>query len=160
MTTALKGVRPSVNCRCWTPTDMPPADASTTSNALAARLRALLEATETHQLPLTYQQAAEALGLMPPRTIRRVAEALEVTIHEDVAAGRPLLATLVVSPPAPSPAWTRLLQPGRCPGALSRASGRSPAGLPPGASRRPGQSALTLVSDRRIPAYPVPALHP
>lgn len=89
MTTALKGVRPSVNCRCWTPTDMPPADASTTSNALAARLRALLEATETHQLPLTYQQAAEALGLMPPRTIRRVAEALEVTIHEDVAAAAP-----------------------------------------------------------------------
>lgn len=111
MTTALKGVRPSVNCRCWTPTDMTPADASATSNALAARLRALLEATETHQLPLTYQQAAEALGLMPPRTIRRVAEALEVTIHEDVAAGRPLLATLVVSrqpPHLPGPGFFSL----------------------------------------------------
>ncbi|WP_183325395.1 hypothetical protein [Halomonas cerina] len=48
-------------------------------------------------LPITYQQAAEALGLSPPRTIQRVALALETLMREDVAAGRPLIAALVVS---------------------------------------------------------------
>lgn len=63
------------------------------SEALRQLLRSLPEA----QLPLTYQQAAEALNLVPPRTIQRVAQALESLMREDVAAGRPLLATLVVS---------------------------------------------------------------
>ncbi|WP_299233536.1 hypothetical protein [uncultured Halomonas sp.] len=64
---------------------------------LAPRLRALLERLPAEQLPITYQQAAEALGLSPPRTIQRVALALEALMREDVAAGRPLIAVLVVS---------------------------------------------------------------
>ncbi|MBF8221934.1 hypothetical protein [Halomonas sp. 328] len=60
-------------------------------------LRRLLCSLPDAQLPLTYQQAAEALGLTPPRTIQRVALALEVLMREDVAAGRPLIAALVVS---------------------------------------------------------------
>ena len=68
-----------------------------TDSDLNLRLRRHLEGLAPEALPLTYQQAAEALGLSPPRTIRRVALALEALMHEDVAAGRPMLATLVVS---------------------------------------------------------------
>ncbi|TDB04257.1 hypothetical protein [Halomonas marinisediminis] len=64
---------------------------------LAPRLRALLECLPAEQLPITYQQAAEALGLSPPRTIQRVALGLEALMREDVAAGRPLIAALVIS---------------------------------------------------------------
>jgi len=64
---------------------------------LAPRLRALLEGLPDAAVPITYQQAAEALGLVPPHTIRRVAMALETLMREDVAAGRPLIAALVVS---------------------------------------------------------------
>lgn len=62
---------------------------------LAARLRALLAA----QAPaaLTYQQLAAALALAPPGTIARVTAALEDTMREDVAAGRPMIAALAVS---------------------------------------------------------------
>lgn len=65
--------------------------------SLAPRLRALLEGLPAEGMPITYQQAAEALGLVPPHTIRRVAVALETLIREDVAAGSPLIAALVVS---------------------------------------------------------------
>ncbi|MBR9879938.1 MAG: hypothetical protein GYB17_10600 [Gammaproteobacteria bacterium] len=75
--------------------------AGTSPASLAPRLRALLESLPDSALPITYQQAAEALGLTPPRTIRRVAEALEITMREDVAAERPLIAALVVSRQAP-----------------------------------------------------------
>lgn len=64
---------------------------------LPPRLRALLERLPDGQLPITYQQAAEALGLSPPGTIQRVALALEALMREDVAAGCPLIAALVVS---------------------------------------------------------------
>jgi len=64
---------------------------------LAKRLRELLMSLPGERLPITYQQAAEALGLAPPQTIRRVAQALETLMREDVAAGRPLIAALVVS---------------------------------------------------------------
>lgn len=62
-----------------------------------ARLRELLESLPDAAVPITYQQAAEALGLTPPRTIQRVARALEALMREDVAAGRPMIAALVVS---------------------------------------------------------------
>ena len=68
-----------------------------TDSDLNFRLRQYLEGLAPEALPLTYQQAALALGLSPPRTIRRVALALEALMHEDVAAGRPMLASLVVS---------------------------------------------------------------
>ncbi|MFO7647323.1 hypothetical protein [Halomonas campaniensis] len=64
---------------------------------LAPRLRTLLEQLPDDAVPITYQQAAEALGLTPPRTIQRVALALETLMREDVAADRPLIAALVVS---------------------------------------------------------------
>ncbi|WP_280549952.1 MULTISPECIES: hypothetical protein [unclassified Halomonas] len=64
---------------------------------LAPRLRELLMGLPDEAVPITYQQAAEALGLTPPRTIQRVALALEALMREDVAAGRPMVATLVVS---------------------------------------------------------------
>ncbi|HBG99560.1 MAG TPA: hypothetical protein DDY29_12845 [Rhodobacteraceae bacterium] len=46
---------------------------------------------------MTYQAVATALGLTPPGTIQRVAAALEETMREDVAAGRPMIAALVIS---------------------------------------------------------------
>ena len=65
--------------------------------ALAAAIRALL----SHRTPvdpcLTYQELATALGLQPPGTIQRVAAALEQTMREDAAAGRPMIAALVIS---------------------------------------------------------------
>jgi len=64
---------------------------------LAPRLRRLLEETARHGRTLTYQETARALELAPPQTIHRVATALERLIEEDAAAGRPLLAALVVS---------------------------------------------------------------
>lgn len=64
---------------------------------LAERVRRLLETAPAATLPVTYQQLAVALGLAPPHTIRRVALALETLMREDVAAGRPLIAALVVS---------------------------------------------------------------
>ncbi|TLF53031.1 hypothetical protein FEI13_02695 [Halomonas urmiana] len=64
---------------------------------LPPRLRAWLERLPEAQLPVTYQQAAEAMGLAPPRTIQRVALALEALMREDAAAGRPLIAALVIS---------------------------------------------------------------
>ncbi|MGM0639332.1 MAG: hypothetical protein ACQET4_13745 [Pseudomonadota bacterium] len=64
---------------------------------LALRLRELLTALPEESVPITYQQAAEALGLTPPRTIQRVALALEALMREDVAAGRTMIAALVVS---------------------------------------------------------------
>lgn len=64
---------------------------------LASRLRELLENLPDEAVPITYQQAAAALGLTPPGIIRRVAMALETLMREDVAAGRPMIAALVVS---------------------------------------------------------------
>ncbi|SDK36017.1 MULTISPECIES: hypothetical protein [Halomonadaceae] len=64
---------------------------------LAPRLRELLLHLPAEAVPITYRQAAEALGLSPPGTIQRVAQALETLMREDVAAGRPMIAALVVS---------------------------------------------------------------
>ncbi|PMR81796.1 hypothetical protein [Halomonas urumqiensis] len=64
---------------------------------LAAHVRRLLEVTPSSQLPMTYQQVAESLGLAPPRTIQRVAMALESLMREDAEQGRPFIAALVVS---------------------------------------------------------------
>ncbi|WP_319022838.1 hypothetical protein [Salinicola avicenniae] len=46
---------------------------------------------------MTYQQVVEALGLQPPRTIQRVAQALETLMREDAEQDRPFIAALVVS---------------------------------------------------------------
>lgn len=65
--------------------------------SLPAQVRQLLETAPRETLPLTYQQLAEALGLRPPRTIQRVAQALESTMREDAEHGRPFIAAMVVS---------------------------------------------------------------
>lgn len=65
--------------------------------ALAAQLRALLSARGVGTPFYTYQALAKALGLAPPGTIQRIAAALEETMREDVVAGRPMVAALVVS---------------------------------------------------------------
>ena len=67
------------------------------TSPLAAPIRALLTQAPASALPMTYQQVANTLGLTPPRTIARVAQALEQLMEEDVAAGRPMIAALVIS---------------------------------------------------------------
>ncbi|MCW5711469.1 hypothetical protein J2Y63_006980 [Shinella sp. BE166] len=64
---------------------------------LKDRLRVvLIEQARTGE-PVTYRELADRLGLTPPQTIHRVAQALEVLMAEDALAGRPLLAALCVS---------------------------------------------------------------
>ncbi|OLO06155.1 hypothetical protein [Salinicola socius] len=69
----------------------------TDSPTLGCQVRHLLETAPRETLPLTYQQLAEALGLQPPRTIQRVAQALEILMREDAQRNRPFIAALVVS---------------------------------------------------------------
>jgi hypothetical protein len=63
----------------------------------AFRLRAHLAAVATRGLPITYRDAAMALQLTPPHTIRQIAEVLEQLMAEDAAADRPFIAALVIS---------------------------------------------------------------
>ena len=62
--------------------------------------KALLDQAKTGET-LTYGALAERLGLKPPHTIHRLAEALERLMEEDAAAGRPLLAALCTSKARP-----------------------------------------------------------
>ena len=61
---------------------------------LTRRLRAHLA---TRRLPITYQEAAKGLLLLPPNTIHQVTEALEQIMAEDAAADRPFIAAMVIS---------------------------------------------------------------
>ncbi len=63
---------------------------------LAGRVRSHLMCEAPERLPLAYGALAEALGVAPPHAIGRVARALEATMREDAAAGRPFIAALVV----------------------------------------------------------------
>ena len=64
---------------------------------LKDRLRlALVDQAKTGG-PTTYRELANRLGLELPQTIRRIAEALELLMQEDVAAGRPILSVLCVT---------------------------------------------------------------
>lgn len=80
---------------------------------LKERLRqALIDQAKTGA-PTTYAELAKRLGLEPPNTIRRIAEALEVAMEEDVAAGRPILSVLCISKTGtglPQPAFFRAAQ--------------------------------------------------
>ncbi len=64
---------------------------------LKSRVRAYLEQIAPQGVPITYAELAQALQLSPPNTIRQVALALETLMEEDAAAGRPLIAALVIS---------------------------------------------------------------
>ena len=68
-----------------------------TDSALAKRIREILAGRNAGDPLITYQALASVLGLQPPGTIQRVAAALELTMREDVAAGRPMVAALVIS---------------------------------------------------------------
>lgn len=72
---------------------LPPAELA----ALTLALRELLSALPPQQALPTYHDVARALRLKPPHTVYRVIQALEQTMREDAAAGRPLLAARVVS---------------------------------------------------------------
>ena len=62
-----------------------------------ARVRAFLESVAKRQIPITYQDLAKALQILPPGSIHRVTEALERLMEEDAAADRPFIAALAIS---------------------------------------------------------------
>lgn len=64
---------------------------------LKDRLRQVLLEQSRAGEPVTYRELADRLGLTPPQTIQRIAQALEILMAEDVLASRPLLAALCVS---------------------------------------------------------------
>ncbi len=68
-----------------------------TSETLARRLRAHLQAVARQRVPITYHEAAKELRLTPPNTIHQVALALERLMAEDAAANRPFIAAMVIS---------------------------------------------------------------
>ena len=87
-------------------TDPVPLDAP-----LADRLRPILEDAAGRGATLTYLELATAAGLGPPRASHRVTDALEALMHDDHAAGRPLLAAVAVSAKRaglPAPGFFRL----------------------------------------------------
>ena len=71
---------------------MSPTEATTTE-----RLRAYLTEVAARGVPVTYAEAARAIGLEPPLAIHRITEAIEQLMAEDAAAGRPFIAALVIS---------------------------------------------------------------
>ena len=77
---------------------MTPDNAATiATSALTSRARTHLCRIAGKTTPITYQTLARALDLRPPNTIHQVTAALEFLMEEDAAAGRPLIAALVVS---------------------------------------------------------------
>lgn len=75
----------------------PPSPDPDELTALAVAVRSALNALHPQQATLTYQELARTLGLRPPNTIHRVARALELSMQEDAAAGRPFIAARVIS---------------------------------------------------------------
>ena len=65
--------------------------------ALTLALRELLSALPPEQPLPTYHEVARALHLKPPHTVYREIQALEHSMRQDAAAGRPLIAARVVS---------------------------------------------------------------
>ena len=61
-----------------------------------AKARAFLENFAKRQIPITYQDLAKALQILPPGSIHRVTEALERLMEEDAAADRPFIAALAI----------------------------------------------------------------
>ena len=83
----------------------PPGALSQTSDVnrrLRDKVRRYLETLSAEDVPITYGQLARALRVSAPGSIRKVTGALEATMREDAAAGRPFIAALVVSRGFPS----------------------------------------------------------
>lgn len=68
-----------------------------TEQDLPNRVRAHLEGLAQGEAPITYGALARALGLWTPGSVAKVTRALETTMREDAAAGRPFIAARVVS---------------------------------------------------------------
>jgi len=79
------------------PPPKPVAAAADGEQDLADRLRAHLAELAADEVPISYGRLARALGLWAPGSVRRVTRALEITMREDAAAGRPFIAARVVS---------------------------------------------------------------
>ena len=62
-----------------------------------ARVRAFFENFAKRQIPITYQELAKALLILPPHTIHRVTEALERLMEEEAAADRLFITALAIS---------------------------------------------------------------
>ena len=62
-----------------------------------ARVRAFLESVAKCRTPITYQELAKALDVLPPHSIHQVTEALERLMEEDAAVDRPFIAALAIS---------------------------------------------------------------
>ena len=60
-------------------------------------LRAFLEKVAKRRITIAYQELANALQFLPPRSIHRVTEALEYLMEEDASANRPFIAALAIS---------------------------------------------------------------
>jgi Fe-S cluster biogenesis protein NfuA len=64
---------------------------------LPNRVRTYLEALPPDEVPISYGALARALGLWMPGSVGKVTAALETTMREDAAAGRPFIAARAVS---------------------------------------------------------------
>ena len=62
-----------------------------------ASVRAFLENFAKRRIPITYQELAKALQILPPHSIHRVTEALERLMEEDATAHRPFIADLAIT---------------------------------------------------------------
>ena len=60
-------------------------------------MRAFLENAAKRRVPITYQELAKAVQILPPRSINQVTEAVERLMEEDAAADRPFIAALAIS---------------------------------------------------------------
>ena len=60
-------------------------------------MRAFLEEAAKRRITITYQELANALRIVSPRSILQVTEALEYLMEEDLTANRPFIAALAIS---------------------------------------------------------------
>jgi len=70
---------------------------SSAHDAALRRLRAVLEQARRERTTITYLQAADAVGIEPPKRIHKLARLVEILLKQDLDAGRTPLAALVVS---------------------------------------------------------------
>ncbi len=68
-----------------------------TQDPLHDQVRRYLISIPDDQLPISYGKLARALGHWAPGSIAKITNALEVTMHEDAAAGLPFIAARAVS---------------------------------------------------------------
>ena len=98
--------------------EVPPPRGPAPAPALADKLRQYLETLPPRET-ITYGKLARAMGMYAPGSVRKVTRALEQTMHEDAAAGRPFVAARVVGRGSPA-------RPGRGFFELARELGRGP----------------------------------